>query len=112
MYSRYVPQNDGTYRRSRLPDQIQKAPAPPSPPDPPRPCPPAEPSKSPPPPRPRPRPCREPENPGVLTFLRQLLPRDFDSGDLLVIVLLLLISGDCREDQNIALLTLALYLFL
>jgi hypothetical protein len=29
-----------------------------------------------------------------------------------VIVLLLLISGDCLEDQNTALLTLALYLFL
>ena len=112
MYSRYVPQNDGTYRRSRLPDQIPKPPAPPPPPESPRPCPPPEPSKSPPPPRPRPRPCREPENPSVLTFLRQLLPRDFDSGDLLVIVLLLLISGDCREDQNTALLTLALYLFL
>ena len=112
MYSRYVPQNDGTYRRSRLPDQIPTPPATPPPPEHPRPCPPPEPPKSPPPPRPRPRPCREPENPGILTFLRQLLPRDFDSGDLLVIVLLLLISGDCREDQNTALLTLALYLFL
>ena len=112
MYSRYVPQNDGTYRRSRLPDQIPNPPATPPPPEYPRPCPPPELPKSPPPPRPRPRPCREPENPSVLTFLRQLLPRDFDSGDLLVIVLLLLISGDCREDQNTALLTLALYLFL
>lgn len=112
MYSRYVPQNDGTYRRSRLPDQIPKPPAPPPPPESPRPCPPPEPSKSPPPPRPRPRPCREPENASILSFLRQLLPRDFDAGDLLVIVLLLLISGDCREDQNTALLTLALYLFL
>lgn len=45
-------------------------------------------------------------------FLKQLLPRDFDTGDLLVVLLLLLISGDCQEDQNTALLTLALYLFL
>ena len=29
-----------------------------------------------------------------------------------LILLLLLISGDCQEDQNTALLTLALYLFL
>ena len=32
--------------------------------------------------------------------------------DLLVIVLLLLMSGDCRDDHNLPLLTLALYLFL
>ena len=112
MYNRYIPQNDGTYRRSRLPDQIPKPPASPPGPEPPRPCPPPEPTHCPPPPRPRPRPCREPESQSILTFLRQLLPRDFDSGDLLVIILLLLISGDCREDQNTALLTLALYLFL
>ena len=112
MYNRYVPQNDGTYRRSRLPDQIPKPPAPPPAQEPPRPCPPSETTHCPPPSRPRPRPCREPENASILSFLRQLLPRDFDSGDLLVIVLLLLISGDCREDQNTALLTLALYLFL
>ena len=111
MYSRYVPQNDGTYRRSRLPDPLPKPPVSPPPQEPPRSAPPPEMPKCPP-PRPRQRPCREPESQSILAFLRQLLPRDFDSGDLLVIVLLLLISGDCREDQNTALLTLALYLFL
>jgi hypothetical protein len=45
-------------------------------------------------------------------FLKQLLPRDFDTTDLMVVLLLLLMSGDCQEDQNTALLTLALYLFL
>ena len=35
-----------------------------------------------------------------------------DTGDLLVIILLLQMAGDCAEDQNTALLTLALYLFL
>jgi hypothetical protein len=35
-----------------------------------------------------------------------------DTGDLLVIVLLLLMAGDCESEQNTALLTLALYLFL
>ena len=41
-----------------------------------------------------------------------MLPKDFDTEDLLVILLLLLMAGDCQEDQNSALLTLALYLFL
>lgn len=41
-----------------------------------------------------------------------MLPNDFDTEDLLVILLLLLMAGDCQEDQNSALLTLALYLFL
>lgn len=49
---------------------------------------------------------------GVGAFLRQLLPKDFDTGDLIVVLLLLLMSSDCKEDQNTALLTLALYLFL
>lgn len=45
-------------------------------------------------------------------FLKQLLPKDFETEDLLVVLLLLLISGDCQDNQNTALLTLALYLFL
>ena len=42
-------------------------------------------------------------------FLRQLLPKDFDTGDLIIILLLLLMAGDCQEDRNNALLTIALY---
>lgn len=49
---------------------------------------------------------------GVTDFLKSLLPKDFDTGDLLIVLLLLLMSGDCAEDQNTALLTLVLYLFL
>ena len=45
-------------------------------------------------------------------FLQQLLPRDFDTGDLIVIVLLLLIAGDCEQERSNALLTLALYLIM
>ena len=48
----------------------------------------------------------------LLHFLRHLLPGDFNTEDLLVILLLLLMSGDCEEDRNNALLTMALYLFL
>ena len=42
-------------------------------------------------------------------FLHQLLPKDFDTGDLIVVLLLLLMAGDCAEDRNHAILTLALY---
>ena len=111
MYNRYIPQSDGTYRRNRMQDAAQQN----KPPQyhahtktgakcevPPR------------------SPCaceksgtghsqNESSIPG---FLRQLLPKNFDTADLLVIVLLLLMSGDCQEDQNWALLTLVLYLFL
>lgn len=115
MYNRYTPQSDGTYHRSRLPDQIKQSPARPEPPrqeSSPLPCPPPEPPRRyAPPPRPRPRPSREQDG-SIAGFLKQLLPKDFDTGDLLVVLLLLLMSGDCREDQNTALLTLALYLFL
>lgn len=117
MYNRYIPQSDGTYQRRRMQDHPvpppepprQKAPVPPAPS-----CPlPEQPQPNRPATRPMHRPCREPEPaPGIPEFLKQLLPKGLDAGDLLVIVLLLLMSGDCREDQNWALLTLMLYLFL
>lgn len=116
MYNRYIPQSDGTYQRRRIQEQV--TPSPPPRPAPPEKlslpvCQPQEPPRRPMPPnRPRPRPCREPEGTGVMGFLKQLLPRDFDTTDLMVVLLLLLMSGDCQEDQNTALLTLALYLFL
>ncbi|MFR8332824.1 MAG: hypothetical protein ACLU9S_11110 [Oscillospiraceae bacterium] len=55
MYNRYIPQGDGTYQRSRLPES--------RPPRPPRPRPP-EPHRPPEPPRPAP-PLPPPENPHV-----------------------------------------------
>ena len=54
---------------------------------------------------------RETDN-SILGFLKQLLPGNFDTADLLVVLLLLLMSGDCTEDPNTAMLTLVLYLFL
>lgn len=45
-------------------------------------------------------------------FLRQLLPKDFDTADLIIVLLLLLLAGDCEEDRSTAMLTLVLYLFL
>lgn len=102
MYNRYVPQPDGSYRRNRVPEHRPSRPSPPPPS--PEPCEPA------PQPRPEPehRPVCHPRHPEQ-GFLRQLLPRDFDTGDLIVILLLLLMAGDCTEDRNNALLTIALY---
>ena len=45
-------------------------------------------------------------------FLKRLLPKDFDTGDLMIVLLLLLMAGDNCEDQNTALLTLAIYMFM
>jgi len=119
MYNRYIPQPDGSYRRSRCPDQAPKPkPTPPrQPPKPEPPCPEPEPQPCCPPPPDPPKPCPK-QNPqprsgsSVPDFLRQLLPKDFDTTDLLIVLLLLLMAGDCQEDQNTALLTLVLYLFL
>ncbi len=47
-----------------------------------------------------------------MSFLKQLLPKNFDTGDLFIVLLLLLMAGDCDEDKNTALLTLALYFFM
>ncbi len=62
------------------------------------------------PPKERPIPCHQPEPVG--NFFKQLLPKNFDTGDLIVVLLLLLLAGDCEEDRNTALLTLALYLLM
>lgn len=102
MYNRYIPQPDGSYARNRVPDK-----------HPPRhgniPAPPPQHDFTPkdncaqenPPPR-----KHTEHNAG---FLRQLLPKDFDTGDLIVILLLLLMAGDSEEDRNTAILTIALY---
>lgn len=110
MYNRYIPQPDGSYRRNRMQE-------------PQRPVPPPVQSSAPPEVHKddapvtdwsnRPARRRSPAPPSPAgSFLRQLLPGNLDTEDLLVVVLLLLMAGDCEEDRNTALLTLALYLFL
>ena len=59
-----------------------------------------------------PSPPVQPGNNSVPSFLRQLLPKEFDTGDLLIVLLLLLMAGDCEDERNNALLTLALYFFM
>lgn len=96
MYNRYVPQSDGTFCCNRMPEPAAPAHPAPGVPEPGRP--------------PEPPPEKEAlprhADPG---FLRQLLGKDFDSGDLIVVLLLLLMAGDSDQDRQTAILTAALY---
>lgn len=127
MYNRYIPQPDGSFHRRQYPDASAHVDAPDhSQPNQDPQAPQAEQCNAPPPPPPishhqsccRCRSCKYKKPPaeshggGIGVFLKQLLPKDFDTGDLMVILLLLLMSSDSSEDQNTTLLTLALYLFL
>ena len=106
MYNRYIPQADGSYSRHSVPDKVQKQnshPVPPKQPENPAAC-------FSPPPCERKKPKKETQP--LSGFLQRLLPGGFDTEDLIIILLLLLTAGDCREDQNFALLTLGLYLFM
>ncbi len=112
MYNRYIPQSDGTYRRSRVAE-----PPPPSIPcreEPAPPCPtPREPvCQANACPRMRQRPSQgrqERKSQSAGSFLKNLLPEGFDTSDLIIVLLLLLMAGDRPEDRSTALLTLALY---
>lgn len=97
MYNRYVPQPDGSYQRNRMPDNAR---------------PPGKPQKMQPSSAPTPPQAQRESHESIGGFLQQLLPKDFDTGDLLIVLLLLLMAGDREEERNHALLTLALYLFM
>lgn len=90
MYNRYIQQTDGSYRKNRIPEQ-------PAPPPPPKPAPPP----------PMPIPSRS-----AGSFLKNLLPKDLETADLLIVLLLLLMAEQNESDKNTALLTLALYFFM
>lgn len=96
MYNRYIHQNDGSYRRHPVQEERSQQALP-------KEIPPLAEKPHQEPPRPKPEP--------PVSFLRNLLPREFDTGDLLIVLLLLLMAGDRKED-NTALLTLALYFFM
>lgn len=99
MYNRYIPQSDGSYRKDRVPerkpDNVRRPP---------------EPSSVP--PAPQLSPKAPTHHNSAMGFLKKLLPKEFDTGDLLIVLLLLLMAERCEEDQNTALLTLALYFFM
>lgn len=98
MYNRYIPKNDGSYQKRSVPDRQQQNRPQPAPPPPP----PAEPKPD----------YRPTQHGSAGSFLKNLLPKSFDTGDLIIVLLVLLMAGDCEEDQNTALLTLALYFFM
>ena len=99
MYNRYIPQEDGSFLKSRMAEPEEQKTAPDY--------------------------YREPA-PGyqqtntyaprkdlnISSFFRNLLPKDLDIEDLIVILLLLLISGHQEDEGNQAMLTLGAYLFL
>jgi len=99
MYNRYIHQNDGSFQRKPVPERQSSNP-PVSPPQ-------KEAPKIIP-----PKPKAPPSSGGAVSFLRQLLPKEFDTADLIIVLLLLLMAGDCEEERNTALLTLALYFFM
>lgn len=108
MYNRYIPQGDGSHRRRFVPDPPKMQPCSPPPASPEPECV----APAPPPPQPRRKTCPAWQETKAFGFLKNILPKDFDTGDLMILLLLLLMAGDCQEDQNWAILTLALYLFL
>jgi hypothetical protein len=111
MYNRYIPQPDGSYCRNRMESKPNPQPYR------------HEKDEG---HKPTPPPCNDtcsmsdhqqdhgsrPNEQPISGFLQNLLPKNLDTGDLIVILLLLLLAGDCEEDRSTAMLTLAIYLFL
>ena len=105
MYNHYIPQGDGSYRRSAQPEPRRPAPPPKPRPEPPKPEVP-----SPPPEPPKPEPCHR-QSQGILDFFKGLLPRGLDTADLMIVFLLLLMNQDDAGGLS-PMLTLALYFLL
>ena len=106
MYNHYIPQSDGSYRRSAQQENRRSAPPPKPRPEPPQECPPEPPKPAPPPPCPPPQPQGS-----LLDFFKGLLPRGLDTADLMIVFLLLLMNKD-DEGGLSPVLTLALYFLL
>lgn len=112
MYNRYIPQPDGSYRRNPTQESRQNPQRSAQPQNPQRSAQPQKPPVAPPPQIPPPPQKRPPAPEPITGFLRQLIPQGFDTGDLIIVLLLLLIAGDSQESRSNALLTLALYFIL
>ena len=94
MYNRYTQKPDGSFKLNRMADPIKQEP----------------PSKQQPPlPQPEARQSFSSQNLSPFNFLKQILPKGFDMGDLAIVFLLLLMAGDNEENRSSALLTIALY---
>ena len=106
MYNRYIPQSDGSFQRNRIQEQRQQPVAAKQ-----NPTHPSHLSPSPPCDVSAPAPHSH-QSTSAAGFLKHLLPKDFDTGDLLIVLLLLLMAGDCEEEKSNAFLTLSLYFFM
>ena len=106
MYNHYIPQSDGSYRRSAQQENRRPAPPPKPRPEPPQEYPPEPPKPAPPPPCPPP-----PPQGSLLDFFKGRLPRGLDTADLMIVFLLLLMNKD-DEGGLSPVLTLALYFLL
>lgn len=116
MYHRYMPSGNGQYRRQDVPE---RKPAPPSAPTPPQ----GPPPSVPPPPPPMPAPLSPPKSeisksqpqntavPYPVPFLEKLFPGT-DSGDLLLLLIMLLLLSEGTEDSVSVVMTLAIFLIL
>ena len=102
MYNRYVPDAAGVYRQTTVetvPD-VPDAPQPPLPP-------PACPAPPPPPPALAAKPGRR----SLSGLLERFLPRGMDTGDLLVLLILILLAVDGEEEDSLSvILTIAAFL--
>ena len=104
VYNRYVAKPDGTFQKTKLPENVdmnEKYTVPESPTA-------ALPSEG----QQSRSSCREKEPLPIGSFVKNLLPHGLDTEDLIVILLLLLLSQDGGKNGNRALLTLGAYLFL
>ena len=105
MYNRYIPGQNGVYQCKVVQDKPAPVPIVPEPVTPrcmpePEPCPPPPPPQS----------CCTPP---PLSFLKRLLPKDVDLGDIIILLILALLLIDGEEsDSTTLILTVVAFLFL
>ena len=95
MYNRYTPKQDGSFNKNRVQEQ-------------PVPCPPPVQEHQPPQPHCEPPRQKSPCNTAT-GFLSGLFPKNMDTGDLLMLLILLLLFSDGSENAPDPLLTIALF---
>ncbi|MBE6945714.1 MAG: hypothetical protein E7459_06470 [Ruminococcaceae bacterium] len=106
MYNRYTPRQDGGFRRDRVPESSESARNHSQCPQPQPHCPPEHPVVE----QPRQDCCvPSPAPSNASGFLSGLLPKNMDTGDLLMLLILLLLLNDGSESAPDPLLTIALF---
>ena len=99
MYNRYVPDAAGVYRQTTV-ETVPDAPDTPQMPMQPPAC-----------PAPPPVPAAEPARRSLSGLLERFLPRGMDTGDLLVLLILILLAVDGEEEDSLSvILTIAAFL--